>query len=76
MKKLLAVALITLILTSACAVTKGSRTERHIANPTTSDSTVVLLVHEEYNETTTYPWAIAMAVMGLIAGIAYVVNSK
>lgn len=76
MKKLLSVPLITLIFTSACAVTKGTRTERHIANPTLLDSTVVLVVHEEYEETTTYPWAIAFGILGGIGAVVYSLNKK
>jgi hypothetical protein len=76
MKKLLPMVLISLFLTSACAVTKGTRTERHIANPTTLDSTVVLVVHEEYEETTTYPWAIAFGIIGGIGAVMYILEKR
>ncbi len=76
MKKLLPIVLISLFLASACAVTTGTRTERHIANPTLLDSTVVLVVHEEYEETTTYPWAIAFGIIGGIGAVVYSLNKK
>lgn len=79
MKQMIPLTLIVLfigltIFTSGCAVTKGTRTQTHIKNPTLLDSTVVLVVRENYEETTTYPWAIALGIVGAIATV--LVTSK
>jgi len=74
-KAVAGVLLAVLVSVSACSTTKGVRTARHI-DPSTQDSTVVLVVKEEYEETTVYPWNIFFGIVGVAAAIAYAIESK